>query len=110
MAVKFEDLPCEQTRKRNFSFSSEKSSASAPQLSKRQTKAKKTKRNNTPTSKYRGVSRCSNDVKWQARIRIGTVVKYLGRFNEQIDAARRYDKAAKVYHKERAIYNFPNEQ
>lgn len=105
-----EDLPCQQSRKRSHSFTSNNSSASAPQLRNRKPKNKKVKRNNTPTSKFRGVSLCNNDVKWQARIRIGKVVKYLGRFKEEVDAARRYDKAAKIYHKERAIFNFPDEQ
>lgn len=63
-----------------------------------------------PTSKYRGVSKCSNDNKWQARIRTGRVVRYLGRFSNEEAAARRYDRAAKELHKERAVFNFPEEQ
>ena len=44
----------------------------------------------------------------QARIRIGPHVKYLGRFKDEIDAAKRYDQAAIRFHGKRAMPNFPN--
>lgn len=58
------------------------------------------------SSLYRGVSKCSKDGRWQARIRIGAVVKYLGRFKSEIEAAHCYDAAAHRYHGERAMPNF----
>lgn len=64
------------------------------------------KRSKTLSSKYRGVSKCSKDGRWQARIRIGAVVKYLGRFKSEIEAAKRYDIAAHKLHGERAMPNF----
>lgn len=69
-------------------------------------KKKQKKRSKTLSSKYRGVSKCSKDGRWQARIRIGSVVKYLGRFKTQIEAAKRYDIAARELHGERAMPNF----
>lgn len=63
-------------------------------------------RSKTQSSKYRGVSRCSKDGRWQARIRIGSTVKYLGRFRTEIEAAECYDVAACQYHGERAVPNF----
>jgi hypothetical protein len=39
------------------------------------------------------VSRCAKDGRWQARIRVGNTVKYLGRFRTEEIAARCYDAA-----------------
>jgi len=71
------------------------------------TKVKKT-RSKTQSSQYRGVSRCSKDGRWQARIRIGSKVKYLGRFRTELEAAECYDAAAYRYHGPRAMPNFVN--
>jgi hypothetical protein len=67
---------------------------------------KKDKRTRTQSSQYRGVSKCTKDGRWQARIRVGSTVKYLGRFIVEEDAARCYDAAAATLHGERAQYNF----
>lgn len=58
------------------------------------------------TSNFRGVSRCGRDGRWQARIRIGGIVKYLGRFQTQEIAARCYDMASLLIHGQRAPLNF----
>jgi len=58
------------------------------------------------SSGFRGVSRCSKDGRWQARIRVGVSVRYLGRFLTQEEAALCYDKAAREFHGDKAILNF----
>lgn len=63
-------------------------------------------RSRLKSSSYRGVSRCAKDGRWQARIRIGKTVKYLGRFKTEEAAAQCYDMAAKEYHGLRAVLNF----
>ena len=70
------------------------------------TKKKKPPRSKKQSSQYRGVSRCKKDGRFQARIRIGKDVKYLGRFKTEKEAALKYDEAARKYHKERALPNF----
>ena len=68
--------------------------------------ADKPKRSKLQTSKFRGVSRCTKDGRWQARIRVKSGVTYLGRFANEEDAARRYDEAARVCHGKMAVLNF----
>ncbi len=67
---------------------------------------KKKARSLVRSSGFRGVSRCSKDGRWQARIRIGETVRYLGRFMTQEEAALCYDNAARVHHGPKAILNF----
>eukprot|EP00924_Labyrinthula_sp_SR-Ha-C_P016646 snap_masked-scaffold_6-processed-gene-10.19-mRNA-1 protein AED:1.00 eAED:1.00 QI:0/0/0/0/1/1/2/0/155 len=64
-------------------------------------------RSRVKSSQYRGVSRCSKDGRWQARIRVGDYVKYLGRFKTEEEAARAYDRGAQEFHKSKAVLNFP---
>jgi len=67
-------------------------------------------RSRNPSSIYRGVSKCSKDGRWQARIRVKRQVTYLGRFVNEEDAARKYDEAARQHHGDKAVLNFPTEE
>ncbi|KAH9253218.1 hypothetical protein BASA81_008900 [Batrachochytrium salamandrivorans] len=67
-------------------------------------------RSRMPSSAYRGVSKCSKDGRWQARIRVKRHVTYLGRFVKEEDAARRYDEAAREHHGDKAVLNFTTPQ
>jgi len=60
------------------------------------------------TSKYKGVDWNKRQKKWRARIYYKSKFHYLGYFNNEIDAAKAYDRAAKKYHKEFAAPNFDN--
>jgi len=58
------------------------------------------------TSSFRGVSCCGKDRKFQARIRDGCKVHYLGRFDNEFDAAIKYDEAARQHKGDLAMPNF----
>jgi len=58
------------------------------------------------SSKYKGVSYHAGQRKWCAAIRVNGQYKYFGLFQNEIDAAKAYDHAAKKYHKEFAVLNF----
>jgi hypothetical protein len=58
-------------------------------------------------STFRGVGKRHNSRLWKARIAIDRKVIELGYFENEIDAARAYDRAAKKYHGQFAILNFP---
>lgn len=66
----------------------------------------KNPRSRQATSRFRGVSRCTKDGRWQARIRIAKEVVYLGRYQTEELAARRYDEAARLHHGPQAMLNF----
>lgn len=55
------------------------------------------------TSKYLGVCFIGN--RWIASIWVNNTSKYLGRFLNEIDAAKTYNEAAKIYHGEFASLN-----
>lgn len=59
------------------------------------------------SSKYKGVSWHKQHKKWRASIVISYKRIHLGYFDNEIDAAIAYDKAALIYHKEYANLNFP---
>ena len=60
------------------------------------------------SSKYRGVSYKKQIAKWIARMYIDGKETHLGCFEEEIDAAKAYDKAAKKHRKPFAVLNFPD--
>jgi hypothetical protein len=66
----------------------------------------KRKRKNT-TSRYIGVTFRKQYRKWIAAIKHGSNRVWLGTFDNEIDAAKTYDAAAKKYHGEFARLNFP---
>jgi len=93
------------SNKRTKSFSSE-SSEDVEAKPKKSKASPRHPRSRLPTSAYRGVSRCTKDGRWQARIRIAKEVVYLGRYPTEEQAARRYDEAARVHHGLAAMLNF----
>jgi hypothetical protein len=75
--------------------------------SNQQNNANKTKQINN-TSGYKGVTWDKVNKKWSAAIMVNKRSKKLGRFTNKEDAAREYDKAAKMYFGEFARTNFDN--
>lgn len=74
---------------------------------KEQNKNKRKRQESKCLSKYKGVSKAKN--KWRATIVSDGVVKHIGVFENEIDAARAYDQAAKDIHGEFACLNFKEE-
>jgi len=65
----------------------------------------------TPSSsKYRGVSWSKSQKKWNVQIGLNGKHKFIGYFHDEIQAAKAYDRAAKLYHKEFAVLNFESPQ
>ncbi len=61
------------------------------------------------SSKYKGVSRCKNANKWRAVICHNGRDIHLGYFEDETEAAKAYDAAAKKYRGEFAVLNFTTE-
>lgn len=61
------------------------------------------------TSQYRGVSWDSRRQKWAAKISVDDRCVNLARFDDEIEAARAYDEAARKFHGEIARLNFPTD-
>jgi hypothetical protein len=59
------------------------------------------------TSKYFGVHLIKAEGKWGARVKNDGKLILVGRFDNEIDAARAYDAAVRKYHIEFARLNFP---
>jgi DNA polymerase-1 len=59
------------------------------------------------SSKYKGVNWNRGHRLWQAEIKFNGNCMFLGSFESEIRAAKAYDRAAKRYHGEFAVLNFP---
>ncbi|MFZ2148176.1 MAG: DNA polymerase I [Sedimentisphaerales bacterium] len=62
--------------------------------------------NRTYSSKYKGVVWNRRQKCWQAQIQINHKLTFLGRFNDEVHAAKAYDRAAKKHHGQFAALNF----
>ena len=62
------------------------------------------------SSKYKGVSWDGRAKKWRAMIHVHGRPMYLGGFDDEVEAAKAYDGAARIYHREFAVLNFPDNQ
>jgi len=75
-----------------------------------QNQCNKRKTGSKTSSRFRGVYFDKRRMLWQAYIRYNGKRIYLGKFDDEIEAARAYDRAAREYHKEFAKLNFPEEE
>jgi hypothetical protein len=58
------------------------------------------------SSKYTGVRWCEHRKKWRASIRRNGAKEHLGYFDSEIEAAKAYDEAAKLFRGRFAVLNF----
>jgi len=59
------------------------------------------------SSKYRGVFWNPRAGNWRAAISVNHKKKHIGYFNSETQAAKAYDRAARKYHSQFAVVNFP---
>jgi hypothetical protein len=59
-------------------------------------------------SKYKGLTWYKSQKQWAVRVMVNRESKFIGYFDNELDAARAYDQAAKKYHREYASLNFPD--
>ncbi|KPL25465.1 MAG: hypothetical protein AMJ75_01080 [Phycisphaerae bacterium SM1_79] len=57
-------------------------------------------------SKYKGLTWYKREKRWAVRIMADGNSKFIGYFQNEIEAAKAYDTAAKKYHGEFAVLNF----
>jgi hypothetical protein len=62
------------------------------------------------SSKYKGVCKRKNRRKWRAQIKANGKQIHLGSFEDEIEAAKAYDAAAREYYGEFAYLNFPEDE
>lgn len=60
---------------------------------------------NVPSSQYRGVSWSTSKQRWIACIQVDGKFKSIGRYTDEVTAARHYNEAARKYHGHKAILN-----
>ena len=65
------------------------------------------KRKTPKFSKYKGVYWRKSRNKWHVRIQANGKREYVGMYDDEIEAAKAYDAAAKKFHGEFAYLNFP---
>ena len=80
---------------------------SMKELSKQEIAQIAAKKHSNNTSGYRGVSWHKVALKWQVHIGVNGGRVYLGLFEDEIDAARAYDEAAKEHFGKYAALNLP---
>jgi AP2 domain/HNH endonuclease len=63
------------------------------------------KTTDTKTSSYKGVSYCKSTGRWKSQITLDSGNMHVGRFDTEEQAAKAYDNAAKIFHRQYAKLN-----